>query len=222
VTLDFFLKLEEASKNEKMEKALFETNPNLTLIPAYFKAWWEAIRSKNRINYIPHPYAKSKKDFAFKGKIINKFHDLGVKILAETDVPNPYVHKSFSLHEELVHFVDAGMSPADALKTATLYPAQYLKHTETLGLVAVNYTADLVVLDANPLEDSTNTQRIHAVLSNGRLYTKENLDNLKSTRLFIRQQCYRFLSIYLYMSVKMAFKILEKNTRKLKITTNTL
>lgn len=203
VDLGYYVKLGEASKNEKLEKALFETNPHLELTPVYFKAWWAANRNKDMENFTEEDYANFKKRLAINGKIINKLHDLGVKILAGTDVPNPYIITGISLHEELEQFVNAGMSPADALKTATLYPAQYFKHSEIFGLVDVNYMADLVVLDANPLEDISNTQRIHAVIYNGQLHTEENLDDLKSNQLaYLAEYSVTDFDQFIYMDVR--------------------
>jgi len=183
VNLEYFVKLGEATKDKNLEKLLFETNPQLQLTPAYFRAWWAAIRKRNIRNFTKDDYINFKQQLTFNGKIINTLHDLGVKVLAGTDVPNPYIIAGISLHEELVQYVKAGMALADALKTATLYPAQYFNHSNILGLVNENYIADLVILDDNPLDDITNTQKIHAVLYNGELHDKENLENLRSNQL---------------------------------------
>lgn len=203
VNLEYFVKLGETVKDETLEKLLFETNPQLKLAPAYFRAWWAAIRARNIKNFTEENYINFKKQLAFNGKIINKLHDLGVKVLAGTDVPNPYIIAGISLHEELVQYVNAGMTPADALKTATLYPAQYFKHSETIGLVNENYIADLVVLNENPLNDITNTQKIHAVLYNGELHNRENLDDLKSNQLAdLSEYSPTDFDQYIYMDVR--------------------
>ena len=65
--------------------------------------------------------------------------------------------------------MDAGLTPLEALQTATLNPARYLVATDSLGTVTVGKVADLVLLDADPLADIHNTQRIHAVVVNGKL-----------------------------------------------------
>ncbi|MDQ3516691.1 MAG: amidohydrolase family protein, partial [Gemmatimonadota bacterium] len=82
------------------------------------------------------------------------------------------------LHDELVLMVEAGLSPLDALRAATLGPARYLAATDSLGTVAPGKLADLVLLDANPLEDIRNTARIRAVVLNGRLLQRADLDAL--------------------------------------------
>ncbi|NAS30002.1 amidohydrolase family protein [Flavobacteriaceae bacterium R38] len=203
VNLEYFVKLGEAAKDSLVGAQLFEDNPKLKLTPAYFRAWWAAIKSRNMENFTEDDYTNFKQRSAFNGKIISKLHDLGVKILAGTDVPNPYILTGISLHEELEQFVKGGMSPSDALKTATLYPAQYFKHDTTLGQVANNFIADLVILDANPLENISNTQRIHAVVYNGQLHSKEALNTIKSNQI-IELANYKTTDFdqYIYMDVR--------------------
>jgi len=75
----------------------------------------------------------------------------------------------FAVHDELALLVEAGLTPVEALRTATLNPARYLELTDSLGTVAVGKLADLLVLDADPIADIRNTQRIYAVVANGRM-----------------------------------------------------
>ena len=72
----------------------------------------------------------------------------------------------------------AGLTPAEALRAATISPARYFGLTDSLGTVAVGKVADLVLLDANPLADIANTKRIHAVILGGRLLDRVALDGL--------------------------------------------
>jgi imidazolonepropionase-like amidohydrolase len=123
-------------------------------------------------------------DVAFLGEFegrsarqVGAMHRAGVGILAGTDTPGPFTFPGSSLHEELALFVDrAGLTPLQALRTATLDAARYLEATDSLGTVAEGKLADLVLLDADPLEDICNTQRIHAVVLNGRLLDQAALD----------------------------------------------
>ena len=101
-----------------------------------------------------------------------------VPLLAGTDVQNPYVFPGFSLHEELALLVEAGLTPAEALRTATLNPAIFLEATDSLGTVDVGKVADLVLLDADPLIDIRNTTRIRGVLLRGRYLDRRVLDSL--------------------------------------------
>jgi imidazolonepropionase-like amidohydrolase len=102
----------------------------------------------------------------------------GVPILAGTDTGNPFCFPGFSLHEELALLVIAGLTPVEALRSATLNPAKFFGLDQTLGTIEQGKIADLVLLDANPLLDIRNTQRINAVVSNGRLFDRKALDKL--------------------------------------------
>ena len=70
------------------------------------------------------------------------------------------------------------MTPLQALQAATLNPARFFERTDDLGTIEAGKLADLVLLDANPLEDIANTQRIRAVVADGRLYRRGDLDRL--------------------------------------------
>jgi len=82
------------------------------------------------------------------------------------------------LHDELALFVAAGFTPLEALRTATVNPAQFFGMTDSMGSVEVGKTGDLVVLDANPLVDISNTKRIAAVIVAGRLLKRSDLNSL--------------------------------------------
>ena len=102
-------------------------------------------------------------------------HRAGVRILAGTD----YVVAGADLHRELEQFVAAGLTPADALRTATLSPAHYFALDGQFGTVERGKIADLVLLRANPLADIRNTQQIEAVIFNGALYDRRALDRIE-------------------------------------------
>ena len=93
------------------------------------------------------------------------------KVLRRSDaVPAyPLTVPGFTLHDELLALVRAGVPPAAALRAATLEPARYLAATDSLGTVEVGKVADLVLLDGNPLADIRNTSRVRAVVLRGRL-----------------------------------------------------
>ena len=110
--------------------------------------------------------------------IIALMNRAGVPLMAGTDLANPFVLPGFNLHDELALFVQAGLTPGDALKTATCNPAKYLDMQDRLGTVEKGKLADLVLLDANPLEDIHNTQKIRAVVLNGRYLDRAELDKL--------------------------------------------
>ena len=100
----------------------------------------------------------------------------GVPLLAGTDMS--FIHPpGFSLHDELALLVESGISPLDALRAATVNPARLLRFQDS-GVIAPKFRADLVLLDANPLEDIRNTQRIQAVFLRGKYLDRKSLDRL--------------------------------------------
>jgi imidazolonepropionase-like amidohydrolase len=101
---------------------------------------------------------------------------VGFPILAGTDVWG--YAPGFSLHAELAIYVAEGLTPLGALQSATLNPAKMLHGTDSLGTVAPGKLADLVLLDADPLADITNTTTIRAVVANGRYFDRAALDSL--------------------------------------------
>ncbi len=110
-------------------------------------------------------------------EVVNAMHKAGIPFLAGTDTPpGVYIFPGFSLHEELQRFVAAGFTPLEALRTATLNPAKFLGRENELGTIEKGKIADMVLLDANPLEDIRNTQKIAAVVANGRYFSRANLD----------------------------------------------
>ena len=99
--------------------------------------------------------------------------------MAGTDAETLYP-AGFGLHTELGLFVSAGFSSLEALQAATLNPSIYFGKATDLGIVEVGKVADLVILDANPLEDIRNTERIVGVVTAGRYLDRQKLDRLLS------------------------------------------
>lgn len=112
--------------------------------------------------------------------LIKKLHDAKVPFLAGTDAPAGYdLVPGYSLHRELALFVRAGLTPLEALQTATLNPAIYFGRTAEWGTVAEGKVADLVLLSGNPLIDISNTSGIRGVVSDGRYYSQRELDRMR-------------------------------------------
>lgn len=111
-------------------------------------------------------------------KVVDILSREGVGILVGTDFGNPFIFPGTGVHEEMEVLVEAGLTPLQALQAATIDPAHYLGVTDSLGTVAEGKLADLVLLDANPLEIISNTQRIQAVMVNGQLLRRSDLDAL--------------------------------------------
>jgi imidazolonepropionase-like amidohydrolase len=111
-------------------------------------------------------------------RIVGKMSTAGVPILAGTDTTAPFVFPGSSLHEELALLVRAGLTPMQALEAATKLPAEFLGKQQTQGTIEPDKIADLLLLDANPLDDIHNTQKIRAVILRGKLLDRSFLDEL--------------------------------------------
>ena len=99
-------------------------------------------------------------------KITNALHAAGVPIVAGTDVGVP----GHTLHRELELYVKAGMTPLAAIQAATIVPARVMKVDNEVGAIEAGKRADLIVLDANPLDDIHNTRKLRFVVTQGRLF----------------------------------------------------
>ena len=98
--------------------------------------------------------------------------------MAGSDGPDPYVFPGFSLHEELELLVQSGFTPAQALEAATTNPAIFMEKSNKYGTIEKGHAADLVLLEANPLEDIRNTRKIAAVILRGKYYPRAELDKM--------------------------------------------
>jgi len=115
-----------------------------------------------------------------KGKdFVRAMHKAGVAILPGTDLGVPLLYPGASLLDELEIFVDdIGMSPREALESATVLPAQWFGMQHELGTVAPGKLADLVLLDRDPLENIQNLRKVSGVMANGRYYDRAKLKRL--------------------------------------------
>lgn len=122
---------------------------------------------------------KSYMDFYLKGlTLTNAAYRAGVPVMLGTDAGDSFVFPGSSVHDELGELVKAGLSPAEALRAATLTSAGFYGKTGDFGTVQPGRYADLVLLDANPLENIGNSRRIRAVVQGGRVYDRAALDSM--------------------------------------------
>ncbi len=112
--------------------------------------------------------------------MIPAMQQAGVMILAGSDAGayNSYVYPGISLHKELELMVEAGLTPAQALRTATINGARVMGKAAAYGSIEKGKVADLVLLDKNPLENISHTQNIHTVIFGGKVYTAKELEQL--------------------------------------------
>lgn len=170
--------------------------PTLTVNRAMSYLNDTAFTNDNRMSFLPgyvidiwhqkmNPYTKSQIDnfsnssrirYLFELSLIGKMNAKGVKFIAGTDFPNPYVFPGFSLHDELSLMVKGGMPSLDVLKSATINPAIFMNKEGDFGSVEVGKLASLVLLNKNPLENIENTKTIETVIVRGKVYSRKALD----------------------------------------------
>jgi imidazolonepropionase-like amidohydrolase len=153
-------------------------DPRLSYLPSNERNLWEHARSEWRQNLSPAESELHAELFRKSLSVVLRMQKAGVKILAGTDSPAPYVFPGFALHDELELLAEAGLAPREALEAATSNAAEFLGAAEDSGSIAAGKYADMVLLDANPLADIRNTQKIRAVILRGKLLDRLALDAL--------------------------------------------
>jgi len=178
---DFQLSSEVLSKMIKNRVAIV---PTLTLIQGRSQSPDVSVKQTKGLEYltmgfvnfwmheVPSLPPSLERTFGAAAKfLINK----GVIILAGTDVNNPFCVPGFGLQQELVNLHHAGLTNLQALQTATINPAKFLYKENEMGSVRAGKLADLVILEDNPLTDIRNTQKINAVIVNGKYLSKADI-----------------------------------------------
>jgi imidazolonepropionase-like amidohydrolase len=145
----------------------FTADPRIKYMSGFVRSFWDP--KGTLVQSLVETVAGRKQIYKRSLEEVGKMHRAGVGILAGVDHPFPYCFPGFSVHNELALLVEAGLTPMEALQTATRNPARYLDRMADLGTVEQGKIADLALLDGNPLDDIKNTQRIAAVVSRGRL-----------------------------------------------------
>ncbi len=152
--------------------------PELAADPAFRYMPEEYDRSNRYGDYGPLDREHWTKTFALMQEATYKFFKAGGFLLMGTDsqaaAPDGAL-PGWSMHQELEFFVGAGLTPMEALKTATFNNAKVMKQENNLGTLETGKYADLVILDANPLENISNTQKIHLVIKDGLVLDPQSL-----------------------------------------------
>jgi len=157
----------------------FRDDRRLKYMPAQVRQRWER-REESRFGNrnAASNDALAKAIYSRYLELVGAMNRTGVQIIAGTDTGNPYCFPGFSLHDELGLLVKSGLTAAEALRTATINPARYLGVEDRLGTVEKGKFADLVLLEANPLDDIHNTHRITTVVQGGQLLDRKALDKM--------------------------------------------
>ena len=147
-------------------------------MPRMYKALWNPTNDFRFKDRTAEDIAVGKKAYQKALEIVGAMKRAGVEILAGTDTQNPYCFPGFSLHDELGLLVQAGLTPMEALQAATINAARFMNRQKDLGTIEKGKLADMVLLDANPLEDIANTKKIWGVVFGGKFYSRASLDEM--------------------------------------------
>jgi len=147
-------------------------------MPQSIRELWKPENEARIKDLKPEDWANSGKLFGKQLEVVGEMHRQGVPILAGTDTLNPFCFPGFSLHDELTLLVKAGLTPMDALQAATRNAADYLGMLNSFGTVETGKTADLLLLDADPLADIRNTQKIAGVTMGGKFLPRGSLGQM--------------------------------------------
>jgi imidazolonepropionase-like amidohydrolase len=154
------------------------TNPEAAYISPDGRAFWEEQLRRTAARMDDEDWRRVALGKSNRLSLVRALHEAGVPLLAGTDTPNPFVVPGFSLHEELKLFVDAGMSPLEALATATREAARFAGDLDVRGTVEAGKRADLLLLEGNPLDDVTNTRKLAGVVVRGTWLPREELTRM--------------------------------------------
>ncbi len=143
-------------------------HPDNALVPRRLREFWPTYLRRAGCPQ-GGSLADRQRQFAKYEELTGILFRAGVPLLVGTDSPEPQVTPGFSMHQELEMFVESGIPPAAALRSATLQNAMALRQEQNLGSIAVGKFADLVLLTANPLDDIRHTRKIELVVRGGQV-----------------------------------------------------
>jgi len=142
----------------------FLKNPNLQYVPPWTLENFEPVNNRYKNRFAEPQYAVLRNLLVIQRKLLRALNQEGVPLMAGTDATEVGPIAGFGLHQELKEFVQDGLTPYQALQTATTNPARYLRQSSEFGTIEPGKRADLVLLGGNPLHDISNTQNIAGVM----------------------------------------------------------
>jgi cytosine/adenosine deaminase-related metal-dependent hydrolase len=174
VTTTLYLMHSIAEQGADLEGALAATPESIYVHPNVFIEYGWALDT----NW--YSFTGSQSSFpnylASQNKLLPMLNEAGVRLMSGTDTALSYLVPGFSLHQELEVMADVGLSPYDVLKTSTYNPALFLGELDEFGTIEEGKRADLVLLEADPLEDIANASQISGVMVQGRYFDRSDLD----------------------------------------------
>jgi len=152
----------------------FKAQPDIRFYPQKTVDQW--VRASKRYLSTAPPIEKREKYIAIRNKIVKAIYDAGGRVMAGSDTPEWLMLYGHTLHLELIDLRDAGLSNFAALEAATRNPAMFFGTINKTGTIEKGKRADLVLLDANPLEDIANTQKRAGVMLKGKYFSQAEMN----------------------------------------------
>ncbi|PRY87396.1 amidohydrolase family protein [Mongoliibacter ruber] len=159
-----------------MQDSVFTSDPRISYLPNYITEDWKPRRTMGSQRMMPSLELMQQlyqNDF----QILTILIESKAQIIAGTDYPNPWAFPGFSMHDELEIYVQAGMTPLQALQTATLNPAKVMNN-DRIGIIEKGKSASLVLLNSNPLDDINAIREIESVVLRGKVFDRNALDEM--------------------------------------------
>ena len=156
----------------------FLKDPNLKYDAPWIRDSLQPASNRYKNGFNPEDYSRISASLALQRKLVKALADGGVPLMAGTDASDVGPVAGYGIHDELQELVNDGLTPFQALQTATVNPARYFGKVDDTGTIQVGSRADLVLMEANPLSDISNTRKVAGVMVRGRWLERQELDRL--------------------------------------------
>jgi len=165
--------------NASFEEDSAKYAERMKYLPRYIREYWDPKNNAHLKNRSPERLAAEKLLVKKYLEIIAAMQRAGVKLMTGSDFgANPLLFPGWGVHDEMALLVKAGLTPMESIQAATRNPAMFLGLDKSVGTIEKGKVADVVVLSANPLEDINNTRKVNAVIFQGRMFDRAELNRM--------------------------------------------
>jgi len=156
----------------------FLKNPDMKYLAPWTQTQYQPAANRYKNGFTAEDIPRIQTSLAFQRKLVKALSDAGVPLMCGTDAPEVGPIPGFGIHEELQEFVNDGLTSYQALQTATVNVARYLRHGSDFGTIEVGKRADLVLLESNPLVAVASTRRVLGVMVGGEWLPRAKLERM--------------------------------------------
>jgi imidazolonepropionase-like amidohydrolase len=165
--------------NASFEEDSAKYAERMKYLPRYIREYWDPKNNAHLKNRSLERLAAEKLLVKKYLEIIGGMQRAGVKLMTGSDFgANPLLFPGWGVHDEMALLVKAGLTSTEAIQAATRNPATFLGLDRSVGTLEKGKLADIVVLSANPLEDINNTRKVNAVIFQGRMFDRAELNRM--------------------------------------------